>query len=268
MSVALIDGDIIAFRAAAVGQRTIDWDGDGSVVTDVSEDQAIRAALEGVEAWRKGARADTAIVCLSDRSVSMSSFRYAIHPYYKRNRTGEKPVAYNAAVEALCQEYKSIIMPRLEADDVMGIWGTNGKLDAPVIVSADKDMLTVPGRVFIPQKMLKPMNIRKHTAMLNWMKQTLTGDSTDGYKGCPGIGPKKAEALLSEGDTTTLESTWEIVWKAFESKGKTLDEAIAEARCARILKHNDYNAATGEIRLWHPTQTIWKLATSLPTPVA
>jgi DNA polymerase-1 len=263
VSTALLDGDIVAFRAAAIGQREIDW-GDGEPVIDVSEEDAIKSALAHVEDWRRKAKADKVIICLSDRSIPCSSFRYTIHPYYKRNRNSEKPQAYDKVVEVLCEEFKSIIMPRLEADDVMGIWGTNGRLDAPVIVSLDKDMLTVPGRVLIPNKMQRPVTIRKHAAMLNWMKQTLTGDTVDNYKGCPGIGPKRAEALLTEGDTSTLESTWEIVWSAFEAKGKTLDEAISEARCARILKANDYNPDTEEIRLWHPKEPKWVRLAELP----
>src|SRR3546814_13603695 len=45
-----------------------------------------------------------------------------------------------------------------------------------------------------------------------WLYQTLMGDSTDGYKGCPGCGPKSAEAILQKaGDP------WENVLPAYRS---------------------------------------------------
>lgn len=267
MSVALLDGDIVAFRAASTGATEVDWDGDGNSTSYVSTDEAISTAFRIAEEWRKGARCDQAILCLSDRSIPKSSFRYLYHPLYKRHRTSSKPEAYEDVIKALRDEYRTIIIPRLEADDVLGIWATNGKLANPVAVSTDKDMLTIPGRVFNPMKMKKPVKIGKHQAMLQWMKQTLIGDTVDGYKGCPGIGEAKATKLLEEGDTSSLESAWGIVLDAFKSKKKTLEDAVAEARCARILQTEDYNEATGEIRIWHPTNPKWVSLTSLSTSV-
>ena len=84
----------------------------------------------------------------------------------------------------------------------------------------------------------------------NFMLQTLTGDNTDNYPGCPGIGPVTGAKVLAGKDT--LEEMWEIVVKMYEKKGKTEEDAIIQARLARILRHGDYNWDTEKIKLWTP----------------
>ena len=66
----------------------------------------------------------------------------------------------------------------------------------------------------------------------------LTGDATDGYKGLPGCGPKGAIKVLGEpptGDYSDIASAWEWVVGAYARKGLTEDDAIVQARVARIL---------------------------------
>jgi len=92
------------------------------------------------------------------------------------------------------------------------------------------------------------------------MKQVLTGDTVDNYKGCPGIGPKKAdeflmpvhEALLGLTVEEHLAALWVTVTMVYESKGFTAEDALIQARCARILRHGDYNFTTEEVTLWKP----------------
>ena len=47
--------------------------------------------------------------------------------------------------------------------------------------------------------------------------------------------------------------TWDSVVKAFESKGLTSDEALLNARLAKILTANDYDFKTNRPILWTPT---------------
>ena len=76
--------------------------------------------------------------------------------------------------------------------------------------------------------------------------QVLTGDATDGYKGIPGIGPKKAEAILG------ARPHWGAVEQAYIKAGMTRDDAIQQARLARILRFSDYDSMKGEVILWTP----------------
>ena len=72
----------------------------------------------------------TQVLCLGHKS----NFRYAIYPRYKSNRRGIRRAAgYNALREWLADNYESVRLPNVEADDVLGIMA--GKAEA-----ADKDL--------------------------------------------------------------------------------------------------------------------------------
>src|SRR5690606_15306825 len=79
--------------------------------------------------------------------------------------------------------------------------------------------------------------------------QVLTGDPTDGYSGCPGIGPKRAERLL---DGVGLEDMWSVIVETYEAKGLTEEDALQQARVARILRKNDYDFKNKSPMLWAP----------------
>src|SRR3546814_18355411 len=87
------------------------------------------------------------------------------------------------------------------------------------------------------------------------------GESTDAYKGCPGLCPKSAEAILQKaGDP------WENVLQAYRSafakdkepsKSKWLDRtpedlALLNARLARILRVGDCDSKARRPILWEP----------------
>ena len=133
------------------------------------------------------------------------------------------------------EAYPSISKPRLEADDVMGILATNGTLDNFVLISPDKDMAQIPCRIYD----LKTEYTQTPGAAKRLLyKQTLTGDTTDGYKGCVGIGPKRADQIL---DKVKAENYWPSVVAAFEEAGMTEADALRNFYLARILQASDYD---------------------------
>ena len=78
--------------------------------------------------------------------------------------------------------------------------------------------------------------------------QTLTGDPTDGYKGCPTIGAKRAEAILGS------RPAWSLVEAAFIKQGLTREDALLQARMARILRWSDWDQEKREPILWEPSR--------------
>jgi DNA polymerase-1 len=48
------------------------------------------------------------------------------------------------------------------------------------------------------------------------------------------------------------ESAWDKVVEAFEKQGKTEEEALVQARLARILRTENYNMRTKVIKNWKP----------------
>ena len=78
--------------------------------------------------------------------------------------------------------------------------------------------------------------------------QTCAGDQTDGYGGVPGIGVKRAEALFKE-----KGYTWKAVVEAFTEKDLSEEEALINARLAKILTVNDYDFKKKRPILWSPS---------------
>jgi DNA polymerase-1 len=76
----------------------------------------------------------------------------------------------------------------------------------------------------------------------------MAGDQTDGYSGVSGIGVKRAEALFKE-----KGYTWKTVVEAFKDKGQTEEDALVNARLARILTAEDYDFDKKEPKLWSPS---------------
>lgn len=244
MTVALIDGDIIAYRAAVLGVD--DFDGEEFFDPDSVEQTVTHIVTD----WTQKAKAGTQIVCLSDETHRY--FRHDIYPDYKGNRKDrERPAALTHAYDCLKKNFKTTDRPGLEADDVMGILSGSPDLTDPIIVSIDKDMLTVPARVFNPDKMRRPLKVRKAAADRQMLTQALVGDRTDGYPGLDGIGPVKADKIISQ--HSRLKDCWEAVVEAFGSEA----DALTMTRLSRILRYDDWNEETKELRLWHPTKEIW-----------
>ena len=234
----LIDGDIIVYRYASTVEQEVDWGDDvWSLWSDAKE--AKQLILQYLEHLVEMTAADDYIFCFSDKD----NFRKTILPTYKFNRKGKrKPVCYKGVKSWIESEYESITLPNLEGDDVMGILATSGKYEETVIVSEDKDMKTIPGLLWRNAEL---EDISEEDADYFHLYQTLVGDTTDGYSGLKGVGDKKATALLET-------PTWETVVTAYEKAGYTEEDALVQARVARILRASDYNAKKQEPILWTP----------------
>jgi DNA polymerase-1 len=222
---------------------------------------AIREAEFILQKWTQFIKPNTVILCFS--CSSKTYFRHDIYPEYKAQRRSlERPQALNDVIAYLKDKYKFLEIPGLEADDVMGIYGTATTLTNPVIVSIDKDMQTVPAKVFNPDKMRRPVRINPAIANTLMFKQAMTGDSTDNYRGIPGTGPAKAEKIIQSAPAANV---WPTIEKAFLDEKLTRDYAITMVRLARILRAEDFNFETGEVRLWHPEKPEWMMPSTRAT---
>ena len=240
----LIDGDIVAYRASSSVQKDIDW-GEGLFTCHAYLEDAIdqfKAILEGIltefyehtldDTYLKESAEDNMLFFFSDKD----NFRkHYLHDYKSNRENTRKPTCYNALVEWIRDNYKYIEpIKYLEADDLIGIYTTTH--EDSVIVSMDKDFKTIPGKFFdFGRGEFK--TISKDEADYWHMYQTLVGDVTDGYKGCPSFGPVKATKLLS---SVPRDKYWETVVNAYVKQGLTEDDAILQATMARILRKEDY----------------------------
>jgi DNA polymerase-1 len=258
----LIDADIVAYKAAVVNEKTFDF-GDTGVGEFLDHDSCIRNVDALIGSYADTCKASRVLVCLSEPDGD-KNFRKQLNPTYKHNRKDVIPPQLLMWIkEYLENEYKSFRRPRLEADDIMGILATSGDRFIQgdrIIVSEDKDMRTVPSRIYNPNHPdLGIITVSSLDAKRFHMWQTVVGDTTDGYGGCPGIGKggryvEYAESIL---EADTPDELWDLVLMAYASKGLTEDDAILQARMARILQDGDYNYRTKGIRLWNPTCLYW-----------
>lgn len=239
----LIDADLLLYSACSACEYDVKWD-DTLHTLHLEEGDVKDFITMRVDYWRDLAGDQDVVMCLSD----YPSFRYTLLPHYKANRIGKrKPLGMQDIRWWLQQEYPCRLIAGLEADDVMGILATNDSHSNPVIVSIDKDMRTVPCSL-LAKDMVE--TVTQAEADRAWMRQTLTGDSTDNYPGLKGVGPVKAEKIL--GDAITLIDLWTRVVQAYQKGGLTWQDALLNARMARILRHGDYDFDQSVVRLWEP----------------
>jgi len=241
----LIDGDILIYKTCWAVQSEVEWE-DGIVTTGTNLDELKIQASATVEYLKLTMKPDETVICLSDKS---NNFRKKIFTEYKAHRKkNRKPLGFKHLQEYLIKQYTSRTLPTLEADDVMGILATDGQFEKNYIASIDKDMTTVPCTYYNLDSE-DYIAINTNTADFNFHVQTLTGDAADNYKGCPGIGIKRALGLLFGKKPNEY---WGIIKKAFEKVGLTEMDALVQARMARILRTEDYNMEKGEVLLWSP----------------
>lgn len=248
--VILIDGDVLVYKTAWASEQVIDW-GEGTVTLHSKVEEAEQSIDYQLTLIKEKLKPDEVIVALTCHETV--NFRKEFYPQYKENRNEKrKPLVWKHMREHLLSKYDAKIKPNLEADDILGILATRDVGVLPqerIIVSIDKDFKTIPTK-FFNMKSGELLETSEQEADFNFMVQTLTGDSTDNYPGCQGIGPKRAKTYL--GDERDLLKMWKLVVAMFAKAGFGEEFALSQARCARILRASDYDFANKKPILWSP----------------
>lgn len=191
---AIIDGDIVTFRAAFSAEE------------EPEPYIACARATTMVEEILAATGADEYKVFLSGGK----NFRYSVYPEYKANRLDAKRPKWEKEVKAFLElHWEATVSDGCEADDLIGIEATKntpkfgeasikeeGKPWPPfVICTIDKDLDQIPGWHWNFVKK-EQYFVTPEQALRNFYYQCLVGDTADGIKGVPGIGPKKAARIL------------------------------------------------------------------------
>ena len=235
----LIDADFTVYKCCAAAESEIDFGDDVIVVTSKFSEAYACVMREIKKIQRQFGSFDDIILFFS----SPNNFRKKIQGDYKGHRNRKKPCAYKRVINKLKTEFEVITMPTLEADDAMGIYAT--KYTGNIIVSPDKDMKQIPGMLynFEESTLIKPEEGAK------WhLVQAAAGDNTDGYSGIPGVGIKRATQLFNEKGWS-----WKTLREAFKEKGLSEEDALTNARLAKILTTEDYDHEKQQPILWNPS---------------
>ena len=236
----LIDCDYIVYKCCAAAETEMDFGDDVIVVTSNFSDamKCVRRDLEKIKT-EFGSFFDEDLILFF---TSHNNFRKKILPEYKGHRQRKKPCGFKRVIQELKMNYRVILKDTLEADDALGIYAT--KYPGNVIVSPDKDMRQIPGKLY---DFNETVTITEEQGAKWHLIQTMAGDNTDGYSGVPGIGIKKAEKIFEE-----KGYTWKAVVETFVEKELTEEDALVNARLARILQTSDYDHKIKEPILWTP----------------
>lgn len=240
MTLLIIDADLPLYQALTNAEHEVEFEEDMWMLT--SDHREARSQFNDRIEWlMKISDAADYILCFSDSE----NFRKDVYPEYKSNRKKvRKPLGFKDFKAEVIEQYNSIVKPRLEADDCVGILAT--KNPDSIIFSEDKDLKQIPGKHLVLEEIEE---VTEEEGDRFHLLQTLTGDPVDGYPGCPGIGKVKAERMLQK------SPTWATVVEAYEAAGLKEADALVQARCARILRVTDWNNDKKEPILWEPPTT-------------
>ena len=253
----IIDGDVIVYKVAEAVADSFEVsteEDDEYIYRNIGYANKAKAAEvteKMLDRICKDTHSTEVVICLSDRN---GNFRKELNPSYKGNRKSVKPIL-NDYLRGYLQDsgYKVYVKDNLEADDTIGILATSKVIKGDkVIWSLDKDFKTIPCkfRREFPNGTHESKVITEQEADWWFMYQTLIGDKVDGYEGCKGVGDKTARKILGEVGGKSLEEMWDLVKSTYKKQGFTEEDALLNARMARILRAEDYDFKNKKVKLW------------------
>ena len=235
-SIALIDGDLIAYRAGFGGQKKLP-DGTIEPVPDAVMKSRVDSFIVDLLMFDLPDCTDYEGYLSLD---SESNFRNAIAVTapYKGNRTAAKPHHYDLIRDRLLTYWEFHGIIGQEADDSLAQEQTE-QGDKTVIVSIDKDMLQVPGwhYNFVNRTMQK---LTFFEGFRNFCVQMLMGDKVDNIIGLHRVGIKTAQKIVN--DTSPWEAALlETVALEYKKHGDTeLKHFKENAKLLWLRRRKDY----------------------------
>ncbi|PPB55985.1 hypothetical protein [Campylobacter hyointestinalis] len=187
----IIDADSLIYRAATLNEEMFDF-GEGGSITEVDYKSATECLKESLDDILKETNARDYKAYIT----GSNNFRYEILPSYKSNRKDiKKPELLNALSEFAMSELDFIKVDGMEADDACCIDMTKEK--GCILCHIDKDLNQIAGTHYNWNKK-EFYEVSEQEGLEFFYMQVLTGDPSDGYKGCHGVGKVKAYEAIKE----------------------------------------------------------------------
>lgn len=187
-NVLAVDGDIVAYRTAAVCEEH--FEGSCNDILDTT--------LRNIST---NTNISTMRIYLSGKT----NFRYDIattKPYKGNRATIVRPQYLNHCKQYLMDNYKAIVMHGYEADD--GI-ATDMVKNGAAHCGIDKDILQIPGwhYNYVKEEWQK---VTPEQAEITLYRQILMGDNSDNIPGLPRIGDVKAAKAITNHETAKVDA--------------------------------------------------------------
>ena len=235
----IVDADSLIYKVGFAFEETIEWDNEPTIYGNLQQcKKTIDSTLESIK-LRTGCEE------LELHLTGSDNFRHEVVDDYKNNRTGlRKPTDFSGVREYLVTRYNAIVHNGYEADDVVCMLKREDS--ELMLIAIDKDVLMQSVGTHYNYGKDEFITVTEEEAVRFKYYQALAGDPVDGYKGVPGIGPKKAEKILAE--CSNEKEYWEATVKAYEDKELTEQDAINTMRLADMHQlTKDYTVV-----LWEP----------------
>lgn len=216
----LIDADIVTFRAAFSAEEEPEaWIACGRA-DNMIEEMIGFLGTPDVELWLSG----------------KDNFRYSIYPEYKANRITAKRPKYEQEVKKyLVDTWGAEWSEGCEADDMLGVRCTEIGPQS-TICTIDKDLDMIPGYHYNFVKKERYFQTPEQASYCFYY-QCLVGDTADGIKGVPGIGPVKAKRILDGCDS---------------------EEGMYQATVNQFSCYEEFEMTAKVLWIWRTMGGIWK----------
>lgn len=183
-----VDGDIVAYRTAAVCEE--EFEGSCNAIIDATlRDIATETGIEYMRIYISGD----------------NNFRYDVAKTlpYKGNRDGfVRPRFLQHCKNYLVSKYNAIVVDGFEADDAIC---TDMTVYGAIHCGIDKDMLQIAGKHYdYVNKIWR--HVTPEEATITLYRQILTGDKSDNVPGLPKVGPKTAEKHIQNHETAAEDA--------------------------------------------------------------
>ena len=212
LTLVLFDGDIISYTSAFHAQAS-----------ENTQEEAKRK-IDSTIRWT------LALLDATEYKVFLTgkgNFRYEVNKTYKAQRTAPKPSLLPWCREYLRWEWGAVVGQGEEADDLIAMEAARMNYQGCVIASVDKDFLQVPVPMYNFRKG-ELTQVSPEEGIRFFYKQCIMGDSADGVKGIPGVGPVGAEKAL-EG-VVGEKNLYNTVLRLYEEHGLSADDLTSNAR--------------------------------------
>lgn len=227
----LIDGDIIAYRAAFATQDKLPKD------AEEKAEELIQYILQETLVFPSP----------NDYKVYLTgkgNFRHDVaktHIYKGNRKDAAKPLHLPQVRQYLVDKHNAIVSEGEEADDLIAIEATRLGSDT-VVASIDKDMLQIPCRHFNFGRG-EWSDVDEWSGLKFFYKQILTGDAADNIIGLYKVGPVKADKILDGAETE--QDLWH---KCIDAYNGDIDRVIENARLLWLRRR--------EQELWQPPEAV------------
>lgn len=247
---ALIDADSLLYKVGFAIEDKVVWN-EAEVAAGLEEEKIVDYFTNLDQCYNTFDQLLDTIMYVTDCDdvllvfTGHSNFRMDLPTSYKENRKdSRKPEGYQKILDYAIANYPSITCDYMEADDYV-VWRKTAEPEDWIVCAIDKDVLYQTEGTHYNYGKGEEVEVTAEEATYYAYYQTLTGDTSDGYKGCHGIGPKKADKIL--GDCENEYEMWQAVVEAYISKSQTEEEALWTMRLANM---HQYDGTT--IKYWNP----------------